>query len=149
MLPGVTEPFRYLLRVRYHECDAQKIVFNARYAEYVDIAAGEYCRALFGSLEPPGFDWRLVRQLLEWKSPARYDDILEIGMRTARVGTSSFTLAATLSRRRAGALLCSAETVYVVVDPTRDQKQSLSDSERRVLEAGASGVVVDHAGAPG
>ncbi len=30
--------FRYYLRVRYGECDAQKVVFNARYAEYVDLA---------------------------------------------------------------------------------------------------------------
>ena len=26
------ERFRYFLRVRYGECDAQKVVFNARYA---------------------------------------------------------------------------------------------------------------------
>ena len=29
--------FRYYLRVRYGECDAQKVVFNARYADYVDL----------------------------------------------------------------------------------------------------------------
>jgi acyl-CoA thioester hydrolase len=145
----VTEAFRYRLRVRYHECDAQKIVFNARYAEYVDVAAGEYCRALFGSLEPPGFDWRLVRQLLQWKRPARYDDVVEIGIVTSRVGTSSFTLTASLSRARDAALLCDAETVYVVVDPARDQKRALTDAERRVLEAGAPGVVIDHAGTRG
>ena len=32
-------PFRYYLRVRYIECDAQKVVFNSRYGEYViDVA---------------------------------------------------------------------------------------------------------------
>ena len=30
-------PFRYYLRVRYIECDAQKVVFNSRYSEYVDV----------------------------------------------------------------------------------------------------------------
>ena len=39
-------PFRYYLRVRYGECDAQKVVFNARYADYVDLAAVEFLRAL-------------------------------------------------------------------------------------------------------
>lgn len=143
----MTEPFTYLLRVRYHECDAQKIVFNARYAEYVDVAAGEYCRALFGEIEPPGFDWRLVRQLLEWKSPARFDDVVAIRVHTSHVGTSSFTFSATLSRDRDSTLLCSAETVYVVVDPSRDAKRPLADAERRTLKAGAPGIVVDHAGA--
>jgi len=32
------KPFRYYLRVRYVECDAQKVVFNSRYAEYVDVS---------------------------------------------------------------------------------------------------------------
>ena len=33
--------FRYYLRVRYGECDAQKVVFNARYADYIDLATTE------------------------------------------------------------------------------------------------------------
>lgn len=37
--------FRYYLRVRYDECDAQKVVFNARYGAYVDLAVGEFYRA--------------------------------------------------------------------------------------------------------
>ena len=41
--------FRFRFRVRYGECDAQQIVFNARWADYVDIAATEYTRALFGA----------------------------------------------------------------------------------------------------
>jgi acyl-CoA thioesterase FadM len=41
-------PFRYLLRVRYGECDAQKIVYNARYGDYVDLAATEFLRAIWG-----------------------------------------------------------------------------------------------------
>jgi len=37
-------PFRLLLRVRYGECDAQQVVFNARYGDYVDVAATEFYR---------------------------------------------------------------------------------------------------------
>ena len=37
--------FRLRLRVRYNECDAQGIVFNARWVDYVDIAVGEPDRA--------------------------------------------------------------------------------------------------------
>src|SRR3954453_17477815 len=50
---GLTQPvttpaenFRYYLRVRYVECDAQKVVFNSRYAEYVDVAINEFLRAI-------------------------------------------------------------------------------------------------------
>ena len=38
--------FRYYLRVRYSECDAQKVVFNSRYGDYIDLATTEFLRAL-------------------------------------------------------------------------------------------------------
>jgi hypothetical protein len=34
------------------KCDAQGIVFNARWVDYVDIAVGEYTRVLFDGVEP-------------------------------------------------------------------------------------------------
>ena len=68
--------FRYYLRVRYGECDAQKVVFNARYAEYIDLATTEFLRALgYGEQLFSGeLDFQLVKQTIEWKAPARFDD---------------------------------------------------------------------------
>ena len=142
-------PFRFLFRVRYQECDAQKIVFNARWAEYTDLASTEYTRALFGSVDPDvsGLDWRLVRQTIEWKASGRYDDVLEARIRTVRVGTTSFTLAAEFVRWPDDTPLVTAETVYVSTDPIHGTKRAISDDHRRKFEAGAPGVVVDHAGA--
>ena len=141
--------FRFLFRVRYQECDAQKIVFNARWAEYTDLASTEYTRALFGSVDPDvsGLDWRLVRQTIEWKASGRYDDVLEARIRTVRVGTTSFTLAAEFVRWPDEAVLVTAETVYVSTDPVHGTKRAISDAHRRKFEAGAPGVVIDHAGA--
>jgi len=51
--------FRHQHRVRYHETDAQKFAFNARYLEWADVAMGEFFRALGGSyreLVELGFD---------------------------------------------------------------------------------------------
>ena len=146
---SASAPFRFLFRVRYHECDAQKIAFNARWGEYVDLASAEYTRALFGSVDPEvsGIDWRLVRQTIEWKASGRYDDVIEARVHTVRVGTTSFTLATQFLRWPDGAPLVTAETVYVATDPVRGIKQPVSDAHRQKLEAGAPGVVVDHAGA--
>lgn len=141
----MTGPFQFLFRVRYHECDAQRIVFNARWGEYVDVAAGEYLRALFGTIEP-GIEYRLVRQVTEWKAPARFDDVIAASVRTVAVGTTSFTLTTEMRRHGDGALLATVGTVYVVVDPDADQKLPVPDAHRRTLEAGAPGRVVDHAG---
>src|ERR1043166_2954788 len=71
----MTHGFRYYLRVRYGECDAQKVVFNARYADYVDLSTTEFLRALgFGeALISGSLDYQLVKLTLEWKAPARFD----------------------------------------------------------------------------
>ncbi len=142
-------PFRFLFRVRYQDCDAQTIVFNARWGEYVDVSTGEYTRAVLGSVNPAvtGFDWKLVRQTIEWKAPGRYDDVIETRIRCLRVGTTSFTIATEFVRWPDGAPLVTAETVCVATHPTTGLKQPLSDDHRRRIEAGAPGVVVDHAGA--
>jgi acyl-CoA thioester hydrolase len=145
----VTDAFRLLLRVRYSECDAQGIVFNARWAEYIDVAASEYTRALFGSVDPAvtGCDWRLVKQTVEWRAPGRYDDVLDIQVRTRRVGTTSFTLGFEFRRSPGDEVLVTAETVYVMIEPSRGTKRPVTDGERAALERGAAGVTVDHAAA--
>lgn len=141
-------PFHLLLRVRYNECDAQGIVFNARWADYADIASAEYMRALLGSVHPAetGLDWRLVKQTIEWQAPARYDDVLDLRVRALRVGTTSFTLETRVHRHPDGAPLAAIETVCVAVDP-RGQKRPLQGAARAALERGAPGAVVDHAAA--
>jgi acyl-CoA thioester hydrolase len=146
-MPNV-EPFRYLLRVRYGECDGQKIVYNARYGEYVDLAASEFLRAVWGdALFGGGFDYRLVRQVIDWKSPATYDQIVAISVRSGRIGTTSFTLSMELRVFGAEALLVAAETTYVLVRERDQTKHEIPAELRSQLETGASGVIVDHAGA--
>src|ERR1043165_9065955 len=95
------------LRVRYQECDAQGIVFNARWLDFVDIAAGEYTRTLFGAVD--AVDMRLKKQTIEWHAPARYDDVLDVRVRTVRIGTTSFTLEHVIWR--GDTRLATAETV--------------------------------------
>ena len=59
-------PFRYCLRVRYGECDAQKVVFNARYADYLDLATLEFIRAIgFAEALMTDLDYQLVKLNLE------------------------------------------------------------------------------------
>jgi acyl-CoA thioester hydrolase len=139
----VTEPFRFRFRVRYGECDAQGIVFNARWGEYVDLAASEYTRTIFGRMEPGELDWRLVKQTMQWRAPARFDEILDARVRTVRVGTTSFVFATDFVRD--GAQLAECETVYVAVDRA-GAKRAVPDRYRAELERGAPGVVIDQSG---
>ena len=110
--------FRYYLRVRYVECDAQKVVFNSRYAEYVDVAITEFIRAigvLPDFVEGP-LDFQLVKQTIEWKAPARYDQVLELSIAPTRLGNTSFTIGTEFRIAGDDRVIVTAETIYVLVD---------------------------------
>lgn len=138
--------FRYRFRVRYDECDAQKVVFNARYGVYTDLAVGEFFRALgYGEDMVSGdLDYQLVKQTTEWKAPARYDDVVEATVRTVKLGTTSFTLAVDFRIAGRPELIAAVETVYVLVDHATLTKKPLPDALRGALTRGVAGVV-DHA----
>ena len=141
--------FRYYLRVRYQECDPQHVVFNARYGDYADLACFEFLRA---ALPRPTdafdgtFEMQTVRQVVEWKAPARFDDVLEISIWASRLGTTSLTLSCELRRAGAAAVLATIETVYVHVDAKTFAKREIAPQMRAALEAGAAGKAADHAG---
>ena len=145
----MSQRFRYYLRVRYQECDAQHVVFNARYGDYVDLACFEFLRAALPrptDIFDGTFEIQTVRQAIEWKSPARFDDVLEVSVWTSRLGTTSFTLTFELRRAEEADILVAAETVYVHVDARTFTKREIAPEMRIALEAGAAGKVVDHAG---
>ena len=141
--------FRYYLRVRYQECDAQHVVFNARYGDYIDLACSEFLRAALPTpraLFDGTFEIQTVRQVIEWKAPARFDDVLEVAVWASRVGTTSFTLSFELRRAGDGELLVTSDTVYVHVERETFRKRAIEPRMRAALEAGARGRRVDHAG---
>lgn len=142
-------PFRVLLRVRYAECDAQQVVFNARYGDYADVAMTEYFRALFGSYQAllaQGVDCQVVRMDTHWRAPARFDDVLVLAVSTARLGTTSFTLRVEFSQFASGAAIAGTELTYVLVDTAHHAKTPLPDWLRQRLLAGAPARSVDLAG---
>jgi acyl-CoA thioester hydrolase len=143
----MTAPFRYYLRVRYIECDAQKVVFNSRYGEYVDVSINEFLRAI-GVL--PEFldgdlDFQLVKQTIEWKAPARFDQVLELSIAATRLGTTSFTVGTEFRIAGHARVIVAVETVYVLVDARTLAKLPLPGALRAALQHGAAGRVTDHA----
>jgi len=141
--------FTHLLRVRYSECDAQKIVFNGKYAEFVDIAATEFTRAVWGNYNDilaMGVDSQVVNLTISWKAPSTFDDVLAIEVIAGRIGNSSYTLAFEIRNHVTGVEIASAEIVYVMVSATEFIKMTIPADLRQKLETGAPGVVINHAG---
>jgi len=144
-------PFRYYLRVRYIECDAQKVVFNSRYAEYVDVSITEFLRAagLLHEFVEGDLDFQLVKQTVEWRAPARYDQVLELSVAPTHLGNTSFTMLTEFrvaDRPGDDRVIVTVETVYVLVDAKTLTKMSLPDRVRVALQNGAAGLETDHAG---
>jgi acyl-CoA thioester hydrolase len=81
------------VRVRYGECDMQQVVFNAHYLAYIDDAMDTWMRQELGSFEELGFDFMVKRIELEWQSPARFGDTIDVMPVIVRWGTSSFDVA--------------------------------------------------------
>lgn len=140
--------FRYYLRVRYFECDAQKVVFNARYGDYVDLAATYFLKTVLAkkSIAIEAFDFQTVKHTIEWQAPARFHDVLCISVHITQVGNTSFTFATEMRDAHAGNIVATTETVCVAVDGTTLTKKPLSEEIKALLLAGAPGVQVDHAG---
>ena len=111
------EEFRFFhrLRVRWAEVDMQKIVFNAHYLMYFDTAIADYWRAMALPYEEAmvalGGDLYVKKATIEFHASARMDDVLDVGMKCARIGNSSMAFTGGLFRQND--LLVSCELLYV------------------------------------
>ncbi len=125
------------LRVRWAEVDMQGIVFNGHYLMYFDTAVADYWRAMAlpytESMRTFGGDLYVRKATLDYHASARYDDVLDIGIRCARVGTTSLLLAGAVFRQ--DELLAAGELVYVFADPAMQKTKPLPQPLREVLQA--------------
>jgi YbgC/YbaW family acyl-CoA thioester hydrolase len=135
--------YRFLdrLRVRWAEIDAQKIVFNAHYLMYFDTAIAGYWRAMAmpyaQTMEYLDGDLFVRKATVEYHGSARYDDVLDVGVRSARIGNSSIVFEGTAFRQDVA--LVSCELVYVFADPHAQTSRPVPQQLRDVLQAFEAG----------
>jgi YbgC/YbaW family acyl-CoA thioester hydrolase len=135
--------FRFLerLRVRWAEIDAQQIVFNGHYLMYIDTAFAGYWRAMAmpyaGTMDYLAGDLFVRKAALEYEGSARYDDVLDVGIRSGRIGNSSLVFSAAVFRQ--DELLVSGELVYVFADPATQRSKSVPQELRDLLQAFEAG----------
>jgi acyl-CoA thioester hydrolase len=129
-------PFVHRLRVRFHECDPQGVVFYAHYFAYVDVALTEMWREAFGSygdVVAAGTDVVVVEAASTFRASARFDDDLDVELRIERLGTTSMAMATAI--RRDDELLVDGRIVHVFVDAATMGKKAIPDHMRAALEA--------------
>lgn len=112
--------FNHKLRVRFAETDMQGIVFNGNYLTYYDVAWTEYFRAMglvWKDFVETGADTVLARTTIEFKSPARYDEVLEVYTRVSKIGNTSLTFDFEIYPEGDERLIGTSSSLYVCVDP--------------------------------
>jgi acyl-CoA thioester hydrolase len=135
---GVPDPFVHTLRVRYGECDAQAVLFNAHYLAYIDDTITEMWRAAFGGYQrmlERGVDIVVAEANLRFRNPARFDDQVTIEATVVRLGTTSLETAYRFLRD--GQLLLEAALRHVFVTYGTAEKTPIPDWAREALQAWA------------
>jgi acyl-CoA thioester hydrolase len=106
------------IRVRYSETDQMGVVYHGNYIPYFEIGRVEWLRnqgVSYKSLEEGGIALPIVSMTLNYKKPARYDDLLNI--KTTFKSQSSVKIEFECEITDAdGALLTTAYFLLVFVD---------------------------------
>jgi acyl-CoA thioester hydrolase len=114
-------PFKYaaLARVWFSDTDAQGVVYYGRYLPYFDHARVEYHRHLGMGVArlDDGSEFVMRASTVEYHAAARFDDLLEIFIRLARIGRTSATYEGAAYRMEDDALMVTATQTLVLVDP--------------------------------
>ncbi|WP_342431759.1 thioesterase family protein [Neobacillus sp. FSL H8-0543] len=126
--------FSHRLKVRYSEIDGQKIVFNAHYLTYIDVAVSEYFQSLLEHDFGTTFDFVLAKSTLEYKRSAYLNDWLTIWCRMDKVGNKSMTMNFMITREDDAEPILLAEIIYVSVDPETMLTSPVPDFVRERIE---------------
>ncbi|MDY0385049.1 YbgC/FadM family acyl-CoA thioesterase [Trichlorobacter sp.] len=109
-----------LLRVYYEDTDAAGVVYHSNYLNYCERARTEYLRERGWSvaeLASDGAVFPVVRMEIDFKAPARHDDLLQVITTPLRVGGSSFELRQQVHRASDGKLLVELLVTLACVTP--------------------------------
>jgi YbgC/YbaW family acyl-CoA thioester hydrolase len=127
--------FSHRLRVRWAEVDMQKIVFNAHYLMYFDVAVSDYWRAMAlpydESFALLGGELFVKKATVEYHASARNDDQLDVALRCDHIGRSSMRFVGAIFR--GDELLITGELVYVFADAAQQRSKPVPDELRSLL----------------
>jgi acyl-CoA thioester hydrolase len=130
-------PFKYAAytRVGFSDTDAQGIVYYGRYLPYFDLARVEYHRHL-NLLQVDSRHEPVMRASeIEYVAPARFDDLLEVFVRLARIGRTSTTYEFAAYRVADDVPMVTARQTLVLVDLEQRRPAPIPDSFKETVGA--------------
>ena|SRR3989338_1003558 len=110
-------------RVRYSDTDHFGVVYYARYLDWFEAGRTEILRdhgITYADLEKQGFFAPVVEIKVNYKKPARYDDIVVLETTVESIGNSSIKFLYKVLDKKTNELLAEAYTVNVFI--TKEMK---------------------------
>lgn len=104
-------------KIYYHDTDCGGVVYYANYLKYLEEGRTEFLeeRGLsLGALEKEGVLFVVARQEIDYKSPARYGDVLEVSTRLAEASAVKMILDCEI-KDQDKKTICLARTILVCV----------------------------------
>lgn len=140
--PGVSAAAK--LRVRYAETDRMGVVYHAHYLVWCEIGRTDFIRRLGRSYaeleEQDGVRLAVVEAALRYEAPARYDDVIRVETRLAKVASRALTFDYEIHRVEGGdpRRLATASTRLLAIDG-EGRSRALPSPLLKVLRVAASG----------
>jgi acyl-CoA thioester hydrolase len=130
-MPG---SFRHTIRVRYGECDAQGVVFNANWLAFFDILMTELWREEVGDYQEmlaAGTDMVVAEATVRFLGPAGFDDLVDFDVTVTRLGNTAMSthIEATVDGRP----VASGDMRHVFIDPATKAKKEMPEHVRAGL----------------
>lgn len=138
--PRTTAPFTHRIPVMFHDVDAAGTAYYPRLVDFCHRAfesffnnriGGSYAKVIAG-----GVGFPTVRFEIDFISPIRHGDTIDISVRVANIGRTSVGLA--YEARRGRTVLFRATNVVVVVDLRTMTKKPLQGALRRRFVAASA-----------
>lgn len=152
---AVDRSHRYQLRVFYEDTDAGGVVYHANYLRFMERGRTSMLRLLGYDqstlARPPGVAFAVRRADIDFRSPARLDDALEVVTRIIDIRGASF--AAAQSIERDGRTLVAADILIAALrtdaggigKPARTPPE-IRRSMERILTGGGGAMTADRPG---
>ena len=110
---------KLIYRVPYADTDQMGVVYYGNYLTLFERARNELMREMgytYKECEAEGFALPVVHAEVDYKSPARYDDLLEISAWVDEIRGVRCKIACEVRRAGEARLLAKGHTVHVFVD---------------------------------
>lgn len=123
-------------RVRYGETDQMGYVYYGNYAEYFEMGRVEWLRNLgvsYKSMEQSGIMLPVVNLNIDYKKPARYDDLLTLKTSLLEKPTAKIAFNFDLENE-SGELLTKGYTSLVFIDMKKNRPTKAPDYILKKLE---------------